>query len=690
MKSKILLLVLLTIFSLPKLYGQNCTSPPNCIQNIGTNPGQLVPFPFGQNMNSNTATTIADWHILSGVPTIGPGYNSTSGIEMLNGEGVFTCFNFEPNTEYQVCINAIVTSSQTSGNLVLEAHNGTQWITITNSAFTSQTLIEVSFSFATNNNSYNQLRVRVQSGFSTYSLSFDDIGVVEVPVVTATAMDACGSSTLRATTSGGKPVNVTWIPNDNLSSTTTNVTTARPCQTRTYTARFDSQNCFDGWTCTKEKVVTVVVNQDYNVSASPLTINGCGTSTLIASSTNYMDVTWTASSGEYITPNRHRVSVRPCKTTIYTAHFSCSNGCNYTRQVTVYVQQNTTVTATPTTINNCQSSMLTASSPNNMSVTWSTESGLYPPIGSGGVVTARPCKTTKYYATYRCLATGCTYLDSVTVVVNKNGGTNNIIANGICYGPIDLEYNATTPCPGSTYKWFGPKNPSIVLSTQSTLQLASTTINDYGNYMLEVTTPNGCIDTFYEPVIYTCCEVDADFDTVDCNPIRFINKTTDGQGNPILQGQWHWDFGDGNTSTIRNPSNLYTPQLGLHTICLIAVVEGESGTCCSKICKDIEVCDFTCDAKAAFKYDVINAGLHKVRFTDKSVGVWSPNSHKWWVNTVFPTTPPPPPTAPIYTGQTQDITFPGPGIYSVCLEVEYLQPNGTSCFDTWCEEVVVP
>lgn len=685
---KILLMLCLAIFALPDLYGQNC-SKIFCIQNPGLDPTGAPAY------GTAIGTSVPNWWVLSGTPLFRQGMVTSYGFQLTNGDGMATCYNFIKDYTYRVCIYGYSNNGQT-GTIDIQAHDGSSTFdaigtyNISNQNTPPLPVNNTNITFTASQN-FNELRILTNN--PNTSVVLDDVGVIEVPTfsVTQSDIDRCGSTVLKAEGHNVPDrMAISWSPTTYLGTPNLPTTTANPCQTTNYFATYTSGCTLYGCNSFTEQI-TVNVNPSTNAVASPQYISGCGTSTLRATSANPMNVTWRTLAGAHVS-NSSVTQVSPCKTTTYIATFTCTNGtgCTYTEGVTVYVQQNTSVTASPATINNCQSSTLTASSPNNMSVTWSTESGLYPPTGSGNVVTARPCKTTKYYATYRCLATGCTYLDSVIVVVNKNGGTNNIIANGICYGPVDLEYNATTPCPGSTYKWFGPKNPSIVLSTQSTLQLASTTINDYGNYMLEVTTPNGCIDTFYEPVIYTCCEVDADFDTVDCNPIRFINKTTDGQGNPILQGQWHWDFGDGNTSTIRNPSNLYTSQLGMHTICLIAVVEGESGTCCSKICKDIEVCDFTCDAKAAFDYKVLNAFLGEVQLYDRSVGVWTPNSWKWWVNTVFPTTPPPPPTAPIYTSQTPTIALGAPGTYNICFEVEYLQPNGSSCFDTWCEDIVIP
>ncbi|MHB1279078.1 MAG: PKD domain-containing protein [Bacteroidia bacterium] len=680
MKSRILTLILFTLFALPELYAQaNCTGQDYCICNIGTNPPSGTGlYPLGTVINN---TMIPCWSVLFGTPIIGPGVGGTTGIQLVSdastGEGAFTCYTFRPNTGYKICISAVNTNQVTGGQFILEAHNGSTGQIITNSVFFSGTMQEHSYTFFNGSTTFTQLRIYTNhTSGSGYSVSFDDVGVVEIPVVTSTpaTIDGCGTATLTA--NSNNPLNVSWSGNG-LTSTSGTTVTARPCSTTTYTATYDSDDCWDGWACDKTEQVTVVVQPGIQTTATPSTIDACGSSRLRATSTNPMNVTWFPTTG--LTPSNgvgNVVTARPCSTTTYRATFMCSNGCTYTSDVTVYVQPVLNVTASPQTISGCQSTTLTASSTNAMSVSWSPLTGLTPANGNGTVVTARPCKTTTYTATFTCF-TGCTYTKTITVYVQPDGNIVNPSTNIPCRDPISMHHSGN-PCPGSTYKWYHPNGN--LLTTAATLNMISSKPSDQGTYTLLLTSPQGCIDTFYSVVTMTgCCDITADFKIIGCNPVRFENITKNGNGDTVLVGDWHWDLGDGNTSSLRNPSHLYTTQMGPTTVCLTTVVYDQYSTCCDKVCKNVDVCDFvSCDPKAAFDHKILHQPTGQVQFLDKSVGGGTANGWIWKVNG----------TAVDWT-QNPILTLGGPGTYEICLTVSYTDINGTICSETWCEKVVV-
>lgn len=427
-----------------------------------------------------------------------------------------------------------------------------------------------------------------------------------------------------------------------------------------------------------------------DVTVTPGTINGCGVATLTANSANTLNLTWTPATNLSST-NASTVYASPCQTTsyalTYTAvgcnHYTCTSG---TEQVTVNVSPGVSVMASPSSISTCASSTLTATSVNPMTVNWTPTLALAPT--SGNTVVAKPCRTTTYVATFSCALNGCQYARPVTVNVQQNGSIINRTAKP-CGSPIDLEYVSGMPCPGATYKWYAQSAPGTLLSTSSKYIKPVSSSTDQGVYYVIVTTPNKCNDTSYATVVMDCCKMLADFDIVDCNPVRFVNATVDSiGGDTILNGQWHWDFGDGTTSSIRNPSHLYTSLFGKTTVCLTAVVEQNGSTCCAKVCREFDICDFGCVPKAAFDYSLVTPGTTDVQFTDKSVGGGAPCGYEWRVNGVLITSATGNPNPLITLGPPLP---PGPGNkYHVCLKVWYCPIPGTTCFEEWCEVIEIP
>ena len=515
MNYKIFLTVLITFLIRAEIYAQ-CSNPPNCIQNPGID-GSAV------GRGNAIGSSLPNWYVLSGTPILREGMVSSDGFQITNGDGMYTCYNFQAGRTYKVCMLAY-NNTAPSGNIIVQAHDGTASQAIGSIAFYNAGLPPVSVQAVTftANQNFNQLRIFTNT--PGYSVVIDDVGIIEVPIITVnpSPINVCGSATLTAVSAN--PLTVTWSPSTGLSATMGTTVTARPCKTTTYTATYTS---------------------------------GCHL-------------------------------------------YSCNS--NNTVSVTVYVQSN----------------------------------------GS---------------------------------IVNNSSGR--------CNGPIDLQYVSNIPCPGSTFKWYGPKNPNSVLSTQPTLQMPSSTLGDQGTYLLEVTTPQGCKDSIYTSVVQNCCAVTADFNIIDCNPVRFENTTTDGSGNPILQGEWFWDFGNGTTSAVKSPSHLFMGSMGDVTkVCLTAIVSDGFSTCCDKICKEFETCDWGCLPKAAFDYRVTNPVNYDVQLIDKSVGSGTACQWEWTVNNV---------TLPGLTDAAPIIPGLGPGVHTVCLKVWFCTNGGPpNCFEEWCENIEIP
>src|SRR5690606_24177349 len=96
----------------------------------------------------------------------------------------------------------------------------------------------------------------------------------------------------------------------------------------------------------------------------------------------------------------------------------------------------------------------------------------------------------------------------------------------------------------------------------------SSTYGTAGSYSptLTVTTVNGCHGSLTLPNAITVAQPDAEFHTADTNyclnvPINFINTST---GNGLTST---WDFGDGGSSTLQNPTHTYTAP-GIYVVTL--------------------------------------------------------------------------------------------------------------------------
>ena len=160
--------------------------------------------------------------------------------------------------------------------------------------------------------------------------------------------------------------------------------------------------------------------------------------------------------------------------------------------------------------------------------------------------------------------TGCTneHLDTV-VISNPVADFSSTTANGCA--PFGVQFFDNSTAPNSIYNWdFGDGS-------------FSTSRNPFHTYtspgvftvILQVTdTLTGC--TFIEDkVAYAnIIGIDADFtaDVTDGCAGQLVNFTDVSTTGSTIN-TWSWDFGDGNTSNLQNPSNTYTVS-GVYTVAL--------------------------------------------------------------------------------------------------------------------------
>jgi gliding motility-associated-like protein len=182
-------------------------------------------------------------------------------------------------------------------------------------------------------------------------------------------------------------------------------------------------------------------------------------------------------------------------------------------------------------------------------------------------------------------------------VVNSNGCsstftksnyidvTPGVIANFFapspsgCRPPISIPLQNTSSGPGTlTYNWdFGN-------STTSNAFNPTAVYNTTGNYRitLSVTSDQGCFDSISRPLIIPNTTVQSSFSAPDTvclgQNVNFINTST-----PVPDSSF-WTFGDGTSSTIRNPVKVYNSS-GLFNVKMV----NKFGICIDSFSKPIFV-----------------------------------------------------------------------------------------------------
>lgn len=106
--------------------------------------------------------------------------------------------------------------------------------------------------------------------------------------------------------------------------------------------------------------------------------------------------------------------------------------------------------------------------------------------------------------------------------------------------------------------------------TSSTAQNPMHTFGEDGAYtvVLVITTSDGCVDTTKDYIFLTTCSpvCEAEFEGIATGvcEYEFTDQSTSQDGTI---NSWSWDFGDGNTSNVQNPTHSYTSD-GTHTVSL--------------------------------------------------------------------------------------------------------------------------
>ncbi|PSR04883.1 MAG: hypothetical protein BRD50_02570 [Bacteroidetes bacterium SW_11_45_7] len=210
---------------------------------------------------------------------------------------------------------------------------------------------------------------------------------------------------------------------------------------------------------------------------------------------------------------------------------------------------------------------------------------------------------------------GCIDQHTETVQVDPEP-TADFTALDVCEGDsVIFQNNSTVPVGVLNYEWFFGD------STKSFNPNPTHTYADTGTYTVTLVafSNDGCTDTFRQDVT-VFPKPDAGFtaeNVCDGTPVNFTNTSTIKGGNM----SYIWDFGDGDSSMMENPTYEYDT-FGTYTVTLTAI--SDSG-CVGKFTDEVEVYP---EPKAAFQADNVCDGK-PVEFNNNSsipVGV---NNYNW-------------------------------------------------------------
>lgn len=173
---------------------QSCDTPPDCI----ANPDIIGPL---GDLNSGGVQTVNDWYVAQGSPNIQTGgAGGTNRIGMwafsTSGEGVYTCFDFQQNHTYQICLWVQNGTAETRGNLEIWAANGlTQnFSSSTTPTPSSSELIDDNYNYSaslvqvvvnyTPTADFSQLWIYPQNSVTAadYRIKVSRVNILEVPL----------------------------------------------------------------------------------------------------------------------------------------------------------------------------------------------------------------------------------------------------------------------------------------------------------------------------------------------------------------------------------------------------------------------------------------------------------------------------------------------------------------------------
>lgn len=371
-----------------------------------------------------------------------------------------------------------------------------------------------------------------------------------------------------------------WNFGNGQTSTQPNPATVNYTTPGTYTATLITTNQF-GCKDTVTKPI-VISNFQSGITApatacagTPVTISD--NSTVGANSWNWnfggatpASSTTSTNSVIYNTPGTYTITLSSQNTAL-----GCSS--NATSQITILPKPTPSFTNNPTT--GC--APLTVNFTNTGSQTGATYSWDF---GNGNISTAANPSTVyngngSYVVTLTMTsANGCSASISQNAVTLTSPQADFVsdVVNGCADLDVQFTSTSTTPDPITQWNWsFGDG---------TTYSGQTPPVHTYGvgvyDVTLIITTQHGCIDTITKTEFIEVGEINQVNFTIDASPecvkrpIDFTDQTVITAPHTPDEVTYHWDFGDGGTSSEQNPTHQYASDTGYFDITLIVNFRG--------------------------------------------------------------------------------------------------------------------
>jgi PKD repeat protein len=455
-----------------------------------------------------------------------------------------------------VCLNGIVTFTNTS-----DANAGNfQWFF---GDGTSSIFFQPTHTYSVAGTYQVMLLGISPSGCPDTTIQTIEVYQLATPSFTVNTDDGCGPLQVNfANTSVGQEMTFAWDFGNGQTSTLVNpgMRTFQPGTfDTTYVITLDVINRCGVMTFTDTITVrpipVVIMGADNNSGCTPLPVNFTNFST--GNATSYV---WNFGNGttstDSIPPTQFFITVDTI--TVYTVTLTASNACGSDSEsvditvepgsINAFFSADTTIGCQPLTIN------FTSLATPNSTVTWDFGDGntLAGPAATAGVIahvfdTAGVFTVTQYVSNYCGLDTF-----SVNITVHPSIDVSFAQAAPFACEDATFQFTNTSLQPLAGIAWdFGDGATSNALNPQHVY----TTPGTYTVIMTGYSTSFGCpADT--QSVIQVFAKPNATFATnanSGCTPVN-VNFTNTSSSSAIF---FAWDFGDGNSSNLPNPSHAF-------------------------------------------------------------------------------------------------------------------------------------